>query len=790
MRIPISWLNEFLSTTPKAEELAEALTMHGIEVSDIERQDEGIKDVWVAEIVEFSKHPNADRLSLCKVTDGEQTFDIVCGAKNFQNGDHVALAKIGAVLPNGLKIEKSKIRGVASFGMLCSKEELGLEHSSEGIWILPKESPVGQNLAKYLKKEDSVLVLELTPNRGDCLSIIGVAQEVAAIFELPTKIPSSGAKAIPRGALNVSVKDPEGCPRYTIQHFDSIEVSESPTMITQRLTAVGIRPILNVVDFTNYVMIERGQPQHAFDAEKVVGAIEVRRANEHETLLCLDDVERELTPEDLIIADQQGPIGIAGVIGGKRTAVSTDTKAIYLESAHFSPSLVRRTAKRLNIHTESSHRFERFVDPSAAWSASSRTRELLEEYAQARSIAEYDADKGSFKSNKIRLRKGTIVRYLGQDIKNAGDYLTRLGFSLEKMEEDYSVDVPFRRPDVTREVDLVEEIARLHGYNNFSAIVPSLVSVPQKHTQFESIGGIKKFFSSIGFHETRSYSFVSKQWNASFGKGGKPIKIVNGITSEMDEMRMSLVPHLIDSWKINRSRQVKGIKLFEAAPTYVQNELSIADQMPCFERQCVTMLVAGSTLSTWNQQSRQLDYYDIKGAIEAFSAKYNLRLSFKVGDEVPAYYHPGIALTVNYKNQIVGYLGGLHPELLKQFDLSNVFVGELDVTDLRPELNVINLFKPYSSFPTSERDVAFVVDQKVFAANIVEEIRKMKIAILQEVRVFDVYQGKGFTSGKKSLAFSVIFGSLEKTLTDQDINRAMDDIIKKISKTFDAQLRS
>lgn len=790
MKVLLSWLNEFLPHALTGAEAEESLVSNGIEVAAVRSLAAGLENVVVAKVLEYAPHPDADRLRLCKVTDGVDTLDIVCGAKNFEAGSVVALAKVGAKLPNGLEIKKSKIRGVASFGMLCSEEELGFKDAAEGILILPPDAPVGRPLADYLGRNDSVVEVELTPNRGDCLSVVGLAQEIAAHRGVGAKVPSVGAKGAMRGDLRLSVEDAQGCPRYSLQLFDGVTVVESAVGPLGRLAGVGLRNINSVVDITNYVMWERGQPLHAFDADKVAGGIAVRRARAGEKLLCLDGETRALDAADLVIADDNGPIAIAGVIGGADSGVSAGTRRILLESAHFEPSSVRKTAKRHGLHTDSSHRFERFVDPTGAWSASLRARELLEEFCGARQLGEADVVSDPAVPVKIRLRRASVLRHLGQEVKGEGEYLSRLGFTVERREDDYFVEVPVRRPDVTREIDLIEEIARLHGYGNFPSKLPPAVGMPPALDGFARARALKEFLAATGYLETRGYSFAAAATNAAFARAGEhPVRVLNGLTADMQEMRVSLVPQLLDAWKRNRERQAGEARLFELAKTYAAVPTPAAAR-PAAETLSLGLLVAGSATARWQSPARALDFFDLKAVLEALSDEFNLRLAIAPAAQAPAWLHPGIAAEVRFRGKSLGFAGALHPTLAASLDVGSAFVAELDAGAFLDAIGTRAKYKAYSVFPYSEKDLAFIVDDAVASARIVEEAQALKIPHLASIELFDVYRGKGVPAGKKSLAYAVRFMSREKTLTDAEIGEALTKIVETAKAKLGAQLRS
>lgn len=791
MKVLLSWLHEFLPVTPLATEVVDALTSVGIEVAESRYLGAGFEKIVVAKIFSAEKHPNADRLSLCQVTDGKEEYEIVCGATNFKVGDLVALAHVGAKLPNGVTIKKSKIRGVISSGMLCSEAELGLSEESEGILILSPELELGSPVADVLGLNDWVLELELTPNRGDCLSIAGVAREVAAALNVRSKVSEPGGGGKDSGRIPASVTEASGAPRYILRHLDSLEVGPSPLWLQNRLKACGVRCINNVVDITNYVMLERGQPMHAFDQEKIQGTIEVRQAREGEALVCLDGEERVLNPSDLVITDERGPVAIAGVIGGAETSVTENTKSILLESAHFDPQSVRSTARRLGLHTDSSHRFERWVDPQGCWSFADRAIELLSKIAQAREVSSVDL-RNNFKSSwKIHLRSTTLKRILGQELKDAGEYLSRLGLSIEKTQDDWTVDIPSRRPDLAREIDLVEEVARIHGYDRFDSTLPS-TDVPVKvEDSFDKINKIRTFCRAYGLQEIRSYSFATEQDLESFSYNGvgSAVLLLNPLVTEEKFMRQSLIPPLLEAWASNRSRQVKGVKLFEVGRVYGLKE--DWTDTPAKEELHFSAIFGGEVQAPqWYWKARSADFYDAKGFVEELAHYLRLRSIRFQAKKWPPFLHPGKACSVFYQGKSIGWMGELHPRLARRFEIEQTVILNLHLDPILDEAFSTPRFHPASSFPFVRRDLAFVVDKTKGADQILLEIQSLKEPLIKAIELFDVYVGKGIPKDHRSLAYTISFGSSERTLKDQEVNAAVDRIVKQLEAKLGARLRS
>ncbi|MFH1017448.1 MAG: phenylalanine--tRNA ligase subunit beta [Pseudomonadota bacterium] len=791
MKVLLSWIHEFLPSKPRAEEVRNALTSVGIEVGSLVYLGGGMEDVVIARILKIGRHPGADRLTVCRVTDGTQEYSIVCGATNQKEGDFAALARAGAKLPNGGVVKKSKIRGETSEGMLCSESELGLSAESEGILILPGNSKLGAPLAGALGRDDWLLELELTPNRGDCLSVVGVAREVAAALDVSPKIPDVAGEGPPDSKLSAFVDDGEGAPRYVLRRIDGLKSGLSPAWIRNRLEACGVRAISNLVDVTNYVMLERGQPMHAFDQAKVVGAVRVRRAKKGEALLCLDDVERKLNERDLVIADDKGPIALAGVMGGKRTAVGDTTESILLESAFFDPKSLRRTAAGQSCHSESSHRFERGVDPSGCWTASTRALQLLGEAGGGKEVSGVDLRFRAPVPAKLKLRKATLLRILGDETRNGGEYLSRLGFSVEKLEEDWLVEVPTRRPDLEREIDLVEEVARIHGYDRFASLLPSTGHEPEQHEAYELADRIRDLLAACGLMEVRTYSFSSENDLKMFpGKlTASPLRLSNPLTTDAGWMRQSLLPNLIAAWRTNQARQVQGGGFFEIGSVF--GVALPGMEIPAFEQSRLGILLAGRIRTKfWHSPERNADFFDAKGVLETLFDRLGWGAFQLEARASSTYLHEGKSARVLFRRKEVGELGCLHPRVLRGLDLPGpVILLDLDLTTFQAFGNSAARFKALSAFPTVRRDLAFVVRKEISWDQVLGVIKKLQDPLLQDVELFDVYEGKGMAENERSLAFAMTFGSAERTLTDNEVEASLKRIATEIQKDCGAQLR-
>jgi phenylalanyl-tRNA synthetase beta chain len=798
MKVLLSWLQEFFSETLNPQQVADALYRVGIEVESIDEMGRGLNNVVVARIESTQPHPNADKLTLCKVFNGADTLDVVCGAKNFKVGDHVVLAQVGAVLPGNFKIEKSKIRGELSYGMLCSTDELGFETRSyvgdpvgshgDGIMILPKDTTPGTPLKAALKLDDAVLHLSLTPNRGDCLSILGVAIEVAAALNLKIKPPTKSLSMFQNIPMTVEVVDTEGCMKYSLQRIEGVSVGPSTALISGRLEKSGIRAVNNIVDLTNYMMLERGQPMHAFDADLVVGKIQIRHAVEGEKIECLDEVTRTLKEQDLIIADEQGPIAIAGVMGGMRSAVSNATKNIFLESALFEPRRVRTTSRRLNLISESSKRFERDVDPSTVTPVGMVTANMIEEYAHGKLIGGVDFDHHKVDPKKIRLTQDNIQKILGMEIPNAGEYLSRLGFSLEKAGEGWAVEVPLRRPEIAREIDLIEEIARIHGYDNIPSSLPMLQVEPSVESTFAAIEQLRQKVIALGLVEARTYSFISQEWAETFTDSTAPlIEVQNPLTPETSMMRNSLLPGLLESWKTNHSRQIPSVRLFEIGKTFTDSASGAKESL----RLAIVLGGVASEKTWYDNRAREFDYYDAKGFLETLFKSHNVPAYSFSTEKLPGFLHPGQGVRISMARKPIGFMGVIHPAIIQTKGLpSPICVLEIDLEILLEMGHRKPKFIPFSSFPKVERDLAMVLKKNVLYKDVLSEIEGLKLPFLTQTYLFDRFEGKNIPKDSASLAFRLVFQASDKTLTDTEIEQAVGQIQAHLKAKFEASHRS
>ncbi|TCK06717.1 phenylalanine--tRNA ligase subunit beta [Phorcysia thermohydrogeniphila] len=793
MRITYRWLQEFIDIGElSAKEVADILTDVGIEVDSVSYAAEGIEKVVTGKIVELKKHPNADRLKICKVDVGDTVLQIVTGADNVFEGAVVPVALHGARLPNGVRIKRSKLRGEVSEGMLCSEEELGLTDSAKGIMILPENLELGRDIKEALGLDDWVIEYEITTNRPDALSVLGIARELRAVLGKPIKLPEvsfieGDFKAEDEASLKVL--DGAACPRYDGFVIKGLENKNSPLWMQVRLYLVGLRPINAVVDVTNYVMYELGQPLHAFDLEKLSGReVVVRRAKEGERIVTLDGVERELSPSDLVIADSERPVAIAGIMGGEESGTSLETKEVFLESAHFDPMTVRKTSKRLALMTDASYRFERGADIEATEFAAKRALHLIQK------ICSGEVAKGKlsfypkpYTPKVIVFNPDRATKILGVNIpaRKSFEILSNLGFTVRKEQDYIVVKVPsWRKYDVTREIDLIEEVVRIYGMKNVVSSYPLMHSEVERNFVYDKVQEVKEFLTALGLNEAVNYSFIGEKLYRKFGFGVEGlIKIANPLSEEWSFMRDRIFPSLVQNACLNINRNERNVFLFEVARVFVNRGEKLPDE-PLHLSFALTGKVPEGLYG-----ERDVDFYDLKGILESLMELLKLSPEFKPL-ESEAYLHPGQSAKVFVDGKEVGFIGKLHPDVLERFEVKqDIFVGELNLGELLKLSEGKRIrFSQIPKFPPVSRDIAVLVDLDLPVAEVEKVIRK-SAKYLERLKLFDIYTGKGIPEGKKSVAFSLLFRSPDRTLSDEEVNKIMDVIIKELEK-IGAKLRA
>jgi phenylalanyl-tRNA synthetase beta chain len=800
MKITINWLRALVEVVLPADELADALVMAGIDVEAVEEHRVSWRSVEVAEIVSVAPHPNADRLRLCEVRTGRETVRVVCGASNMQPGDHVALAPPGTALPDGRQIARATIRGQTSEGMLCSASELALaDDDGGGILILPRDAPVGSALVDYLGAEDTVLDLAPTPNRGDCLSVLGIAREIAALTGARLHVPAphvlEGEPAASTLA-QVEVEAPDLCPRYCARLLRGVQVGPTPPWMRTRLALVGLRSINNVVDVTNYVMVERGQPLHAFDLARIAGSrVVVRRAVTREGLVTLDGIERELAHDDLVIADAESAIAVAGVMGGERSEIRPETRDVLLESAFFVPQTVRRTARRLGLATDSSFRFERGVDPAATAAALDRAVELLLECAGgtvARGVLERHARRRP--TAPIRLRPARLNALLGTHLGSAEIErpLRALGAEIARGSKTHvRVVPPSHRFDLQVEVDLIEEVARLAGYDTIPATTPAVaIGGPGSGLQRDVEERARAALRAAGLSEMVTLALIASAENRRFPglpeMAGDPIPLRNPLSADADELRRSLLPGLLHVLEENRRHGESLIGGFSLGRVYARSGSQY------HERQALGLLIAGTwPPATVGEAARASAFADIKGALDLLLGRLHLdavRWETLAG-EAP-YLHPGKSARITIGSVLCGVAGALHPDLVAESGLAGeVWVAELDMLRVVQYCPRRVNFRVLPRFPAVQRDIAVVVEMDFQAQLVLDAIAASGEPLAEDARIFDQYTGAPIPDGKKSLAYTISYRAADRTLTDEEVNAVHERIVGALLQRLPVEVR-
>ena len=792
MKVSEQWLRTWVNPNWDTDTLSEALSLAGLEVDDVEPVAPAFSGVVVAQVVQVEKHPDAEKLNVTQVNVGtDELLQIVCGAPNVVVGMKVPCAMVGAKLPGDFKIKKAKLRGVASSGMLCSGTEIGLEQDYDGLLVLPEDAPIGVAVRDYLQLDDVVIDVDLTPNRADCLSVEGLAREVAlvsgAAFNQPFELTSVSTQGTCPQA--VEVVDSQACPKYlgcVVEGYD--KSAQTPNWMVRCLARSGVRAISLTVDITNYVLLELGQPMHAFDADKLAGTLQVRHAKENESLVTLDEKELKLNARTLVIADDSGVIALAGVMGGLSTSVCDDTSRLFFECAHFSPLAIVGKARQYGLHTDSSHRFERGVDPLLPERALSRALHLFTEIAggQVSDWVKMIDNDAMPEAAEIMLRRQRLHQLLGAPIEDVfvGDLLCRLGCQVKEVADGWQVRAPSYRFDMQIEVDLIEEVARIYGYNNLpdSQVGMPLSLKPLPESEQDS-HMLRQAMLQRGYQEVITYSFVEEAALQKLSPEIPYVLLKNPISEDMKAMRTSLFPGLLQTLSYNQKRQQSRVRIFETGLTFSLEDEQI-QQTPVLGG-----LIAGDVYPAgWADSARKVDFYDLKGDVENLLAMSHLygRVHFEVTQSPE--FHPGQCAAIMLEDKHIGIMGQLHPQWQKPFGVSGaVFMFQIFMDSLLtmqvPKVTGI------SKFPEVQRDLAFVVERSMPVKSLIDCIRSHQGGLLQEVAVFDIYQGQGMEDHQKSVALSLRIQHQDRTLLDDEVDSLIDSIVKNVKQTLNAELR-
>lgn len=802
MRVSLSWLQDYVDLKMASADLVDALTMVGLEVDAIWDRYEYLDNVQVGRILEIMPHPNADKLRICRMDLSQREMSIVCGAPNIRVGMHVPVALVGTQFPSGVQLQATVIRGVVSEGMICSEAELALGPDKSGVMDLEGRGCPGEKLARALELSDLVMEIGLTPNRSDCLSIIGLAREVAAIQKTDLRRPQiclpAGVKNI-ESLARVDIESPGMCPRYAARLIEGVSVGPSPFWLQDRLQSVGLRSINNIVDVTNFVMMETGQPLHAFDFDKLSRRrIVVRASREGEEFITLDEKRRSLGPDMLLICDGENPVAIAGVMGGLNSEVADSTRSVLIESACFEPIGIRKTAKKLGMSTEASYRFERGVDPKGTLFALDRAAQLMAEVSGAVLVqGTIDVHPGPAEDIRLPLSVEKTNHLLGTnlDAGRIADLLSSIEFGVQQQGEDLlAVQVPSFRVDVTRPVDLMEEVARLSGYDHIPTTFPETpVSDKPIDLCLQIRSRIRTLMNGFGFTEAVNYSFISE--NAcdhlrypAEDRRRRCVHILNPLSEDQGVMRTSLLPGLLDNMRSNTAQQVKSLKLFEVGRIYIARDEDVLPE----EREMLAGLWSGlRSEASWYSKPVECDFYDLKGVVESlFEA---LRIEgiecVRMPDADCIELRPGSAARLLDGDAPLGIIGEIHPESARRLGLKQTaYIFELDLARIYDRVPESRKIRPVPKFPAISRDITIIVDQNIEAQRIIRQACAQKSDLVEDLCLLDVFQGDPIASGKKSATLRVTYRSNVKTLEDDDIRSLHESITQGIMDAFGATL--
>ena len=794
MLISLDWLKQYVDIKEDIPQLENALTMIGQEVEAIDIQGKHLDNVVIGQITEYGKHPNSDKLTLLKVNVGdEEELQIICGAPNHKLGDKVVVAKIGAVLPGDFKIKKSKIRDVESFGMLCSQVELGIGEDGDGIIILPEDAPIGEEYRKYAGLDDVIFELEITPNRPDCLSHIGIAREVAAYYGRKVKYPSYTLSEVIDSVNNyakVRVEDKERCKRYMGRVIRNVTVAESPEWLKKRIRAMGLKPINNIVDITNFVMFEYNQPMHAFDLDKLENnTVVVRAAENGEKITTLDGVERELVNGELVIADEVKPIAIAGIIGGQATQIEAETKNVFLEVAYFTPDNIRKSAKKLGIVTDSGYRNERGLDIENLPEVIDRAAALIAEVASGEVLDEV-IDKYIEKPQKfeIPLNLTKLNTFIGKKLEfdTVGKILSNLGLGIKTLSQDMLlITPPTYRTDLTRPEDLYEEVIRMYGFENIEAVMPvEDIESGLKDSKISVADNLKEILKEIGLHEVINYTFIPREALDILKIKDKVIEISNPLSEDMVIVRPTLMYSLLANIRDNFNRNQFDLRFFEVSKVFTTAEELANEDL----RICVA--IAGKPERTlWNPKPKAYDFYTMKGYVEKLLEYMGIN-RYKLERSSNENFHPGRSADIKIGNDVIGTFGEVHPDVLEAMDIKRerAYVADIDLARAEKYIKSAVKYERIVKYPEVTRDLAIVMDKDILVGNMVEDLKRVS-PLIEKIEIFDVYEGERIDADKKSVAISIVLRNKVKTLEEKEINDVVTKVLETISKKYRGEIR-
>ncbi|MGG1556657.1 phenylalanine--tRNA ligase subunit beta [Geobacillus thermoleovorans] len=803
MLVSYRWLGEYVDLTGiTAKELAERITKSGIEVERVEALDRGMKGVVIGHVLECEPHPNADKLRKCLVDLGEdEPVQIICGAPNVAKGQKVAVAKVGAVLPGNFKIKRAKLRGEESNGMICSLQELGVETKvvpkeyADGIFVFPSDAPVGADAIEWLGLHDEVLELSLTPNRADCLSMIGVAYEVAAILGRDVKLPEAAVKENSEHVheyISVRVEAPEDNPLYAGRIVKNVRIGPSPLWMQARLMAAGIRPHNNVVDITNYILLEYGQPLHAFDYDRLGSKeIVVRRAKAGETIITLDDVERKLTEEHLVITNGREPVALAGVMGGANSEVRDDTTTVFIEAAYFTSPVIRQAVKDHGLRSEASTRFEKGIDPARTKEALERAAALMSEYAGGEvvgGIVEASVWRQDSVVVTVTLERINGVLGTAMSKEEVAAILSNLQFPFTEDNGTFTIHVPSRRRDIAIEEDIIEEVARLYGYDRLPATLPVAEAKPGGLTPYQAKRRrVRRYLEGAGLFQAITYSLTSPDKATRFAlETAEPIRLALPMSEERSVLRQSLIPHLLEAASYNRARQVENVALYEIGSVYLSKGEHV---QPAENERLAGVLTGLWHAHLWQGEKKAADFYVAKGVLDGLFDLLGLSKRIAYRPAKRADLHPGRTADIVLDGRVIGFVGQLHPAVQKEYDLKETYVFELALAELLNAESEAIRYEPIPRFPSVVRDIALVVDENVEAGALKQAIEEAGKPLVKDVSLFDVYKGDRLPDGKKSLAFSLRYYDPERTLTDEEVAAVHERVLAAVEKQFGAVLR-